>query len=248
MKRLEGLLKYLRARSAERGYTCDKCGAELFDYPLHRLCAACEGELQRNDRNTCPKCGRKTVSEGVCMSCKAKPPAFTRGVSPFVYGGEAAGLVNLVKNGRRRLAQYLGEQTAEAFLKEFPEADGLLLVPVPTTAQKRRERGYNQAEDIACAAYDRLLLRGKTAELDTEVLVCRREGVSQKYLSQTERSENARGAYRVHKRKACRDRTVLLIDDIMTTGATGSEAARLLLGAGAKEVYFLVAAALPEKF
>ena len=66
-------------------------------------------------------------------------------------------------------------------------------------------------------------------------------------MTYRERQENVSGAYRVHKRKACRGRTILLVDDVLTTGATGGECAERLFAAGAKEVCFLVAAAVPEQ-
>ena len=66
-------------------------------------------------------------------------------------------------------------------------------------------------------------------------------------MSYLERIENVGGAYHVHLRKECRERVIVLVDDIMTSGATGSECAERLLNAEAKEVVFLVAAALPER-
>ena len=71
--------------------------------------------------------------------------------------------------------------------------------------------------------------------------------LSRRDLNFSGRLENASGAYHVHKRTACKNKTILLIDDIMTTGATGSECARVLFAAGAAEVVFLTAAALPER-
>lgn len=238
----------LRKASLTRGYTCDVCGKELFDYPIHRLCEGCEQKLFRPQR-TCPKCGREGVAEGVCLTCKGSMPSFTRGVSPFSYKGEAALNVNRMKNGNPRLAAYFGEQMADAFIKAYglEHAESLLIVAIPLTKERLQERGYNQAERLAESVEARLNEKGIEAELDSDVLQKRRETKLQKQSSRKERAENVQGAYHVHKRKVCKGKTVLLIDDIMTTGATGSECAKLLLSAGAKEVIFLTAASLPEQ-
>ena len=238
----------LRRASLARGYTCDVCGTELFDYPNRRLCTTCEEKLLFPKR-TCPKCGRETVAEGVCLTCKGSMPSFTRGLSPFAYKGEAALTVNRMKNGDPRLAAYFGERMAEKFLEGY-EAElspPLLLIPIPLTPTRLRERGYNQAQRLAESLQQRLLERWVQAELDGEVLQKQRETKLQKQTSGKERAENVQGAYHVHKRTACKGKTILLIDDIMTTGATGSECAKLLLSAGAKEVIFLTATALPEQ-
>ncbi len=228
-----------------RGYACDHCGAELFDYPDRRLCEECEGKLQRVSA-PCDKCGRQLRAEGLCLDCKAEPPKCTRGFSPFVYKGECAQLVNRMKNGTPRLAAYLGEKMGERLLEYVRGEEALLLIPVPLTEGKERERGYNQAERLAESVREYLLARQVVAETDFELLEKKRETGAQKHKSRKERAENLKGAFHVKKRKACEGRTVVLVDDIMTTGATGSECAARLFGAGAKEVYLLTAASIEE--
>ncbi len=182
------------------------------------------------------------------MDCKETPPPFTRGVSPFVYRGQAAMLINRVKKGNAKLAVYLGERMAAFFIKTCAELTGepLLLLPVPMTKARRRERGYNQAERLAEGVCAFLCEAGIEAETDFTLLVKTRETKPQKGMSRKERAENVRGAYRVVERKKCKGKTVVLVDDVTTTGSTGNEIAKKLLQAGAKEVYFLTAAAVPE--
>ena len=240
-------LTKIRKRLLTFGYTCDNCGRELFDYPDHRFCASCEEKMLRVKR-TCPKCGRETVAEGVCLTCKGDMPKFTQGVAAFSYKGEAAGVVNRMKNGKHRLAAYLGERMADAVLPIVKQEEAeILLIPVPLTESRQKERGYNQSERLAEAVETRLKEEGIAVRLDTSILEKHRETELQKQKTRRERAENVHGAYHVKKRKACRDKTIVLVDDILTTGATGSECARLLLSAGASKVIFLVAAALPEQ-
>ena len=238
------ILEKIRKASGNRGYTCDVCGREVFSYPKFRLCKGCEERLERVER-PCPVCGRQTVADGVCLSCKSDLPKFDKGVSPFVYRGEVALLINRLKNGTPRLAFYFGEAMAD-FLIKTQEAEPFLLVPVPMTEKKKRERGYNQAERLAEAVFERLSVLGAEAELITDVLQKRRETALQKTKNFYERKENVAGAFFVHKRKVCTGKTVVLIDDVMTTGATGSACAEKLKSAGAKRVMFLTATALEE--
>ena len=114
-------------------------------------------------------------------------------------------------------------------------------------AELRRERGYNQAIHLAESVYERLQARGYSASIDTELLQKRKNTAPQKHMTYMERMENVAGAYHVRKRKECRDKTVLLIDDVMTTGATASECSARLFGAGADKVFFLSASALEER-
>ena len=238
----------LRRKTLTFGYTCDNCGAELFDYPAHRFCATCEGKLL-SPKRSCPKCGRETIADGVCLTCKSRAPKFTQGISPFSYKGDTALCINKMKNGEPRLAAYLGEKMADAFLENYAGAEEKewLIIPVPLTADRKKIRGYNQAELLAESAQNRLRERGVSSVLNNEALEKKRETGLQKEKGAKERAESIQGAYHLHLRLVCKDRYILLIDDIQTTGATGSECAGKLLNAGAKEVIFLTAAALPER-
>lgn len=267
---VQKLIAKIRDKQSLRGYVCDSCGVEIFDYPYHRFCEACEAVMRKNVGLRCDKCGRHTLAQGVCLTCKRDMPTFTQGFSPFVYRAETASLINRIKNGTPRLAYYFGEQMAEYLLTERERQKSsldrgryalneenndkaeekyteFLIVPVPITEEKRKQRGYNQAEELAVVIEQELQAAGLSATLDVEVLQKNRETKQQKQSSYQARRENVEGAYHVHKRKACREKTILLIDDIMTTGATGSECASRLFGAGAKEVFLLVAASLPEQ-
>ncbi len=122
-----------------------------------------------------------------------------------------------------------------------------LFVPVPLTKEKRRLRGYNQAQELGEVVVEYLRQVGVAAELSVDILEATGARKQQKNLGMSERRENAEQAYRLRKRKVCAGKVVVLIDDILTTGATGSACARLLNNAKASCVVLLTIAALPER-
>ena len=239
-------MKKLWRKTEPYGFTCDHCGKELFEYPALRLCENCEGSLRFVGSNACEKCGRETRADGICGTCKQELPAFARGFSPLVYVGETAFLINRMKTENPRLALYLGEKMADAFY-QAQQPNSVLLLFVPSSPARIKERGYNPSELLARSVEKRLKEYGIEVEMDGETLLKRKETPMQKHMTRSERMENLQGAFHLHKRKICKGRTVLLVDDIMTTGATASECARLIKNAGAQEVFVLVAAALSER-
>ncbi len=238
----------IRKRFLQVGYACDNCGAELFDYPARRLCAACEEKLPRPTR-PCERCGREKRADGLCSDCKGTAPRYERGISPFIYRAEGAVLVNRLKNGNAKLAAYLGEEMAKSLLTACPhlQKENLLLLPVPATKEARRERGFNQAERLAESVLERLLVEGVEGETDFSLLQKVRETKPQKRATRKERAENVKGAYQIKDRARVKGRVVVLVDDVTTTGSTGNEISKRLYKAGAKAVYLLTAVAVPER-
>ncbi len=112
----------------------------------------------------------------------------------------------------------------------------IAVIPVPLHNAKRRERGFNQAELIARAALKLNASPGSLLLL-VDILERRRETESQIGLTAHQRRENLRGAFAVTRAEQIKDRDVLLVDDVLTTGATASECARVLLRAGAARVW-----------
>ncbi|MBQ8885363.1 MAG: ComF family protein [Clostridia bacterium] len=234
-----------RAARANVGYSCDVCGREVFAYPKTRVCEKCLSRISFNDGLTCPLCGRKTLAAGLCLACKSSPPAFDKGLSPLVYARGVSSIINRLKNGQRHLCYFIADEcvrTLNAYMGTSLEEDPPVLIAVPMTKQKIEERGFNQAEEIAKAVAQKSGLSDLTG-----VLFKARETSPQKDLSAKERRENVSGAYRVKNREACKGKRVILIDDVMTTSATGNECAKVLKRAGAREVIFLTAASLKEQ-
>jgi ComF family protein len=171
--------------------------------------------------------------------CRRAAPWFSRAVSYGAYAGPLRDLVHLLKYDQvRPAAPVLGSLLQKAVANmELPSS--MLVLPVPLWTGKRRARGFNQAEEIA-RAFLRVFASGGTAasiQLDTTSLVRQRETVSQTGLTRHQRRANVRGAFAVVRPEMVAGRNILLVDDVMTTGTTAGECARVLLRAGAKQVF-----------
>jgi ComF family protein len=139
--------------------------------------------------------------------------------------------------GRRRVAGRLAEVLLTAASARALLAPGAVLVPVPLHPRRRRERGFNQAELLA-----QELSRRTRLEIAAAALVRRRPTAPQTGLSAAERRANVRGAFAVRRRAQVAGRVVVLVDDVLTTGATATACARTLSAAGASEVRLLTVA------
>ena len=200
----------------------------------------------------CDTCGERlsharSVSESdedVCEICRTKAPPYTAASAYGSYENQLRDLIHLLKYDKvLPAAGVLGEKLAGVIKKiqdktkeqTLFKGPPLLLVPVPLHSSKSRERGFNQAELIARAALKHAI--GQRFELSTNLLKRRRITESQIGLTQNQRRENLRGAFVVTKPEVVSGREILLVDDVLTTGTTASECARVLRRAGAKKVW-----------
>jgi ComF family protein len=172
----------------------------------------------------------------VCGICRRAEPRYRRAVAYGAYAGSLRDLLHVFKYQQVRsagpeLARMLGDAVDKLSL-----AQPLLVVAVPLWPGKRRARGFNQSEELA-RAFVRTRRAATSIQLDTTSLVRTRETASQTGLTRLQRRANLRGAFAVTKPERVRDRSILLIDDVLTTGSTAGECARVLLRAGAHEVF-----------
>ena len=218
-------------------FTCDVCGGEVFGG--ERICLRCNKTLPWNLSNICPFCGRRVKEEGTCMECKDKPLAVRRARSCFTHEGEAARLVSRFKKGEKYLYRTLAEVAKPLLEREFPEDAALTFVPMTERAEK--QRGYNQSRLLAQDLADlsgRELLNAASKQKETP---------AQKSLGRRDREKNLEGAFHVFDRKAVKGKSIIIIDDTLTTGATSSELASVLLRAGAKDTYLLTITSVEDK-
>jgi ComF family protein len=187
-----------------------------------------------------------------CSMCRLAPPEFARAVAYAEYDAEVREMLHLLKfNGVRPIAGHLlGEYLAKAVLKlEDQAARELIVIPVPLFAARERSRGFNQSKLLADAAVKHLrkLRHGWKLTIDTKSFARVKDTRALFTMQPHERRKSLRGAFRVTDAESISGREVLLIDDIMTTGATARECARVLLRAGAAKVWVAtVAKAQPE--
>jgi len=220
-------------------YTCELCGKEIFGGRY--FCDDCLKILPFNDNFICLKCGRKIKDAyPVCLQCKSNMPTYSAARSPFSYQDEMVKLIKKFKMGSKYLADVFVGYLKETFLEHYGGCD--YIISVPTSEKSLKRRGYDQAELLAeklAKEVGVIYLKG--------ALVKTRETADQKSLSQKERAENLKGSFRVHERKLIKDKTVCLVDDVLTTGATANAVARALFKAKAQRVLVLTIASVPNK-
>jgi len=172
----------------------------------------------------------------ICGECRSDAPLFARAMAYGSYDGGLRELIHLLKYGRvRPAASVLGRMLAEVIQGFGSEFVSAVIVPVPLHRSKLRQRGFNQAEEIARAALKDL--QRNELKLAAGVLSRRRTTESQTGLSDQQRRQNVRGAFVVASPSEVAGEDVLLVDDVFTTGATVSECARVLRRAGADRVF-----------
>jgi ComF family protein len=175
-----------------------------------------------------------------CTLCRLAPPDFTRAVAYSAYDDELREMLHLLKYGRvLELADRpLGEWLASAVIALAADAAAeLTVIAVPLFAARERQRGFNQSVLLADAAVARLRKAWPGLATVHPAMERVRDTEAQYGLTTHQRRKNMRGAFRVVDAEAVRGREVLLIDDIMTTGATARECARVLVQAGAAKVW-----------
>ena len=215
---------------------CKTCG-RLLESPGERvLCRACLEEITPGRTAACPRCGRFFEGAGgphLCAGCLADPPPFSVHRSCAPYRGRLKDALLLFKYRKYRpLGRDLARFVFETHLRDDALWAGLdALVPVPLHAGRARERGFNQASELA-----RELGRLRGIKVEAGVLRKIRNAPPQTSLEREERMTSVRGAYRAVRPDRVRGRTLMLVDDVCTTGSTLRECAAVLAEAGAREV------------
>lgn len=206
---------------------CQLCG-EVIDI-CEKLCIDCKSN-KRIDGEICNKCG---FSKEDCL-CKDNTPksSYKCVVAPFYYSDGIVKSVHRLKfYGFKELSLEMAKQMTVVIKKEYGDVDFDVLTFVPATKLKVWKRGYNQAELIANELSKQLNIPCE------KVLVKIRETDTQRSLTANERRMNLYGAYDLRNGYDVTSKTILLVDDVKTTGSTLNECSQVLKGYGAKCVY-----------
>lgn len=242
MKAARACLKHLADWVYPSNIYCISCDAIIDNTRPYALCDTCIRTLKWANEKTCEKCG-KILQDGylghICTDCRALEHVFERCFACVEYGLAERDLIHRFKYKDKG---YYGRKLAEIMADRISaeEINFDMILPVPMYKKKEKERGYNQAAVLALflsriidVSYGKGVLK---RVFDTEPM---------SHLGADARRRNLEGAFSIDKRRrdALRGKTLLLVDDVYTTGTTADSCAEVLMEAGAKKVYVLVFAA-----
>ena len=207
-----------------------------------RLCPDCRASLKPIAPPWCPICGKPFASptglSHPCGDCQKRRHPFARARAAAAYSGALAeGIRRFKFHAEFSLHRFLTGLLDEAYARELDGQPPDLVIPVPLHPNRLRKRGFNQALFLAKA-----LCRGRALPLQADNLRRTRDTLSQYGLNAKQREKNVKGAFALRRPEAVAGRSVLLVDDVFTTGATARECARVLRKAQAASVEVLTLA------
>ena len=230
-------------------FSVKEMAEELF-FPNH--CPICD-RVQPRGRRICPECSRiprlvrspvcrkcgKHLNEpagGFCYDCLRNPREFDRGFALYEYSSVHDSISTFKNLGRPEYGEYYGEMMGNHFLGELTALKADALIPIPLHPEKMRKRGYNQAEILANAI-------GKVTGIPvvTDLLLRPKKTKVQKHLKREERRNNMKKAFHIPQNDV-KLKTVILVDDIYTTGNTIGAAAAVCRNAGVESIFFITLA------
>lgn len=203
-----------------------------------KICGDCRKKLKFISEVHCMKCGKPLLHEEdeYCKDCSKRKHEFVQGKSLYEYSGAAASIHRLKYGKRREYAEFYGEELAKRFGETIRRWGAEALVPVPIHKKRKRERGYNQAELLA-----ECLGKCLNIPVKSKLIVRSKETVPQKELNAAQSQNNLKRAFKIGENDV-KLSTIIVVDDIYTTGSTVDEMARVLKQAGVKQVYVLTLA------
>lgn len=216
---------------------CPICG-QIHTYKDRGVCSNCRRKIEYITEPRCLKCGKQLGEEDreFCKDCSKQEHFFVQGRALCEYESVAGALYQFKYKGKREYGEALGEEMAffmEDYIRRIrPDA----LIPIPIYPAKKRKRGYNQAEVLAKAI-------GKNLGLPVETDLVRRIRNTRalKSLNFKERLNNLKNAF-ILDGNSVKLNTIIIVDDIYTTGSTIDAVAKVFLEAGVKNVYFITLA------
>ncbi|MCM8796571.1 MAG: ComF family protein [Candidatus Omnitrophica bacterium] len=207
------------------------------------ICSRCWQEIKRNTPPFCYSCGRtlkgKHMRKNICANCVKQSFYFDRAFSPCVYTDIIQELIHQFKyKGKDYLARPLSRMMID-FIREFhiPIEYMDYVMPMPLHSSRLRWREFNQAEMLG-----RYIAEEFNKPLLSDLLVRRYPTLAQAELMPQKRISNVKGCFKVKDKTLVNGKKILLVDDVLTTGATSSEAAFTLKDAGANIVFLMTLA------
>lgn len=224
--------------------TCLSCKHKLETLATEEyICGSCRLKIKRNIPPFCSSCGRHlekdSLHKNICLGCLKKALSFDRAFSPCLYEGVMKELIHEFKyKGKAHLAKPLSKLMTE-FIREYDLPIDYLdfIIPMPLHKTRLREREFNQAE-----ALSRHIATEFNKNLAPQALIRHRLTRTQTELPINKRFLNVKESFSVAASYDLRNKNVLLVDDVLTTGATSSEAAHTMKNAGANIVFVLTLA------
>ena len=217
-----------------KGIKCIACGGELDKPNKYCMCDSCIAKLPYNNSHICYKCGTSLIGSGsYCLNCKDSQKDYEFARAPFLYGGAIQTLIYKLKYSKGKyLAPYLSLFLVDEFVKTDWQID--LVVPVPLYIKREKKRGFNQAT-LLSSAFNSVL----GIQIIDNNLIRLKNTPTQTKLTKQQRKTNLDKAFKVLDKKIFKNKNILLIDDVFTTGATTDECSKILKAAGVKNIYVL---------
>ena len=207
------------------------------DRPVDKMgryvCKKCRAELKYVEDSYCMKCGKslKATDDEFCGDCKDASHIFDRGRALYEYETVKEAVYRFKYQGRREYAQFWGMELARVLGEEILSWRADAIIPVPLHKTREKQRGYNQAALIARELGKRLNI-----PVEEEFVGRIRQTLPQKNLKGKERQNNLKNAFKIRQNDV-KLNTVIVVDDIYTTGTTMDEIAGCLKRAGIREIY-----------
>jgi len=199
------------------------------------VCDVCRKKIRYIDEPICYKCGKRLADKDTeyCHDCMKTEHLYIRGYGLYEYESMKQSIYRFKYKNRREYAEFYGQEMKRRLGKEIGQWNAQAFIPIPLHKSKQRIRGYNQADELA-----KQLGKQFGIPVESKILTRIKKTVPQKELNPAERQNNLKKAFKIAQNDV-KLKTIIIVDDIYTTGSTIDAASEVLLAGGAERIYFL---------